>query len=229
MAIDFLGLQPLIERAARDAHKTYPEFHDMDDTIQTLWVWIYENTNTVEDIIRDDYDRSTDNKALYNLLMKAARGYLNKEDADWHHYTKDDSYFYTTDLIEEILEVVFKHEEWQSFATYYDMMPKGKTDPAYAGNNIASYVDVSRAVKLLSDEHYNAVVWRFKYNYTYQMIGEELGLTRQGAQRRVDAAVNAIQRELGRKDLADLREIPAEHERPHGEGAQIRSDRYYEG
>lgn len=229
MSVDLTAFASLIERAAREVHKSFPEFHDIDDTIQHMWLYLYENKGSIESIVRNSTDHDVMNKPVYDLLLRVGNSFLRKEDADWHHYTQDDTFFYSRELIEQILEVVFRHEEWQSFAMHYDKMPTGKSDPATAGNNVASYADVSRAVSLLSGEHYNAILWRYKYRYTYQAIGVELGLTKQGAQRRVNAALNALQRELGRKNLNDLRDLPEEHERPHGEGAQIRSDRYYEG
>ncbi len=230
MSVNILGFQSLVEKAARVAHDKYPSFHDVDDTKQTLWLWLYENRETVEGIVRDTKRREHENKPVFDLLVRVANAHLNGEDAARHGYSEEDAYYYSTDLIKEILEVVFQHEDWQSFATVIDMMPKGKSDPATAGNNLASYVDVSRAIDQLKTDQYNLIVWRYKYEYTFEMIGHELGITRQAAQQRHEVAVRAIQRTLGRRDLGELRKGSEPQLRPDGTADAIaQTDRTYNG
>lgn len=230
MAVDFLAFEPLVEKAARVAHSTFPDFHDMDDTKQAIWLWLYENKNTVENIVRDTERREHENKPVYELMLRAAHSHLKREDAARHGYSEEDAFYYSKELIQEILEVVFQHEDWQSFATVLDKMPKGKTDPATAGNNLASYVDVSAALKSLREDQYNLIVWKYKYRHTYEMIGQEFGISRQAAAQRHDAAVSALQRALGRRDLGELRKGSESNLRPDGTADALAStDRTYNG
>lgn len=198
--IDYTLLTPMVKKAARAAHSSFPA-HEVDDTEQTIWVWVFENKKMVEQVNHGERSEG----ALYNLMLKAANEHLKTEDSAVYGYHPEDIFYYSTDLIEKILEVVFQYEDWQSFASALDAMPRGKSDPATAGNNLASYADVKSAVERLPEDQYNVIVWRYKYSYTFENIGEEVGITRQGAQSRHDVAVRAVQRDLGQRDLAQLR------------------------
>lgn len=204
--INYLALTPTVKKAARDAHASFPAHHDVSDTEQTLWVWAFENKNTVDAIVRDTERRANEIiKPVYELMVKAATKFLRGEDGSTYGYSEEDVFYYSTDLIKEILEVIFQHEDWQSFASALDAMPKGNVDPATAGNNIASYVDVKSAVERLPEDQYNAIVWRYKYRYSQEAIGFEMGIGQRTAARVLDRAVSAIQKDLGQRDRSDLR------------------------
>lgn len=221
-------LTPAVDRAASAAISKFPAHHDISDVKQELWVWIMENKNTVTRVIDEaDYPGAV----LEPLLTKAAMTFLKKEDAAAYGYDDEDVFNFSVDLIKSILEVVFIHEDWQSFAqAAQDGMPRAKSEPATSGNNLASYADVSRAITALPEDQYNTLVWRYKYRYTFEQIGRETGLTKQGAADRHRAAVNAIQQFLGKRDLGSLRNVPEPAARPSNIGsAQAVTERDYEG
>ena len=201
--IDWTRLTPAVERAAGIAKSNFPAHHDISDVKQELWVWIMSNKNTVTRVLSDQ--NATVN-VVVPLLVKAANDFLKKEDAADYGYHQEDRFEYSLDLIKSILEVVFEHEDWQSFSqAASDGMPRAKSEPATSGDNLASYADVSRAIASLPEEQYNALVWRYKYHYTHQQIGDAMGFTRQRAQKILDNAVKAIQKALGERSLGDLR------------------------
>lgn len=226
--LDFTRLTPSVRRAAHKAASAFPEHHSLPDVEQEIWVWVMENKGTILRILSDSEGGL---KPIEELMVKAAREHLMKEDAADYGYDPEDQYAYSTNTIKQILEVVFTHEDWQSFADAIgDGMPKAKSDPSIGGNNLASYSDVSRAVGELSDEHYNLLVWRYKYRWTFQQIGDATGLTRQGATRRHEYAVSAIQQSLGRKDLGEYRRGHDSRREPRGNAAiTSRTERDYEG
>lgn len=229
MALNYAGLKPLVEMAARVAHQSFPSHHDVSDTEQAIWLWVVENEGTVRHIVADTTRPEVTNKPIYDLMVKAANTHLKKEDAAFYRYAEEDTFHYSESLVRQILEVIFHYEDWQSFATAYDAMPRSKADPATAGNNLASYADVKSAVEKLADDHYNILVWRYKYNYTYENIGEEFGISGRAAQGRHDTAVRAVQRQLGRRDLRDLREPSEGHLRPSTRVAQATLESQYDG
>lgn len=225
--IDWTTLTPVVKAAARKAASSFPSHHQVSDIEQELWVWIMENKQTVSGIVRDSTGALT---ALEGLLLKAATTYLRREDAATYGYDESDRYFYSEKLIKQILEVIFRHEDWQSFASALDAMPRGKQDPATAGNNLASYVDVKAAVERLPEQQYNAIVWRYKYQMTQQKVGEAMGFTKARAQQVLDAAVSAIQKDLGELPLASLRNGHSGRLEPSsGHSGQMRVDMDYEG
>jgi RNA polymerase sigma factor (sigma-70 family) len=225
--MDYSRLTPAVERAAAIAISSFPEHHDVADVRQELWVWALENKGTVNGILRDSDGADT---ALVELLVKAANSHLKKEDAAVYCYDEEDQFYYSIDLIKSILEVVFRHEDWVSFATALDAMPKVKADPSHSGNNLASYSDVKSAVESLPDDQYNVLVWRYKYQYTYEAIGAEFGSSKEAARQRLNTAHAAVQRSLGKRDLGELRRPSRGPSRPNtGAAARARTEHDYEG
>lgn len=224
--IDWTRLTPAVERAAGIAKSNFPAHHDVSDVKQEIWAWIMENKSTVTRILSEENGLNV----LTGYLVRAGQTHLKTEDAQIYGYAEEDMFYYSLDLIKSILEVVFRHEDWVSFATALDAMPKGKPDPSHAGDNLASYSDVKSAVERLPEDQYNTIVWRYKYNYTFESIGAELGITRQAAQQRHESALKGMQRDLGTRDLGELRRPSETPSRP-STTAQARAvtDRSYEG
>lgn len=221
-------LTAAVDRAAAAATSKFPAHHDISDVKQELWVWIMQKKNTVSELMEKS---EGSDQLLVDLMTKVAMTFLKKEDAATYGYGEEDVFNFSVEMIKSILEVVFKHEDWQSMAQAIgDGMPRQRSEPATAGNNLASYADVSRAISTLSEDHYNLLVWRYKYGYTFQQIGDEQGITKQGAQDRHRAAVSAIQQRLGKRDLTDFRRGYDGRTEPQGNASmQARIERDYEG
>jgi hypothetical protein len=226
--LDYNTLTPAVERAAAALKSKFPSHHDISDVKQEMWVWIMENKNTVSKILADSMGTTT---ALELLLIKAGNSFLKKEDAAVYGYDEEDVFNYSLELIRNIMEVVFIHEDWQTLASAIgDGMPRQKSDPALSGNNLASYADVSRAITELSEDHYNTLMWRYKYGYTFAQIGAESGVTKQGAENRHRAALSAIQQSLGKRDLSDFRRGYSGRTEPRGSASgRAQVERDYEG
>lgn len=211
--IDYEFVTPAVRKAARIAHSSFPSHYDVSDTEQTLWIWVLENKGTIARITSDS---EGSDRTLVWLLVRAANEFLKKEDAATYRYHEEDVFYYSASLIKKILEVVFHHEDWQSFASALDSQPKAKSDPSEGGNNLASYADVSSALNLLTDDQYNAIVWQYKYGRSIAAVGQEMGITKRAAQGLLDGAVSAIQKALGQRDLGELRNPPETASRPRG-------------
>jgi len=199
--LDWTRLTPAVDRAAGIAASNFPAHHDISDIKQEIWVWIMENKNTVTRILTEE--DGPDRLAAH--LVKVAQGAYKKEDAAVYGYSQEDKFYYSVDLIKSILEVIFRYEDWQSFAMSQDTQPKAKAEPATGGNNLASYADVKSAVEKLPEDYYNLIVWRYKYQYTFTRIGAQQGTSKQSVQERHERAVRAIQALLGQQPLSDLR------------------------
>lgn len=228
MALDWTRLTPAVERAAGIAKSNFPAHHDIDDVKQSIWVWIMENKPTVTRVLTEENGEIT---LINNYLVRAGQSALKTEDAQAYGYREEDQYNFSLDLIKSILEVVFVHEDWQSFASAAsDGMPRAKSEPATSGNNLASYADVSRAIASLPEDQYNALVWKYKYHYSHQQIGDAMGFNRQRARRVLDASVESIQRFLGKRDLSELRRgYSGRIEARNNASGQARIERDYEG
>lgn len=226
--LDWARLTPAVDRAASAVASKFPAHHDISDVKQTMWVWIMENKNTITGILGDSEGTL---HAVEQLLIKAGNQHLKEEEAAVYGYDEEDVFYFSVDLIKSILEVVFEHEDWQSFSqAASDGMPRAKSEPATSGNNLASYADVSRAITSLPEEQYNLLVWRYKYGWTFAAIGEAQSITRQGAENRHRAALNALQQYLGKRDLADFRRGYEGRTQARGNASgQAQVERDYEG
>lgn len=225
--IDWTRLTPAVDRAASIVASNFPAHHDVSDIKQEIWVWVMQNKNTVTRVLTD---ADTGIAALDSLLVKAGNTYLKKEDAATYGYQQEDRFFYSVELIKSILEVIFRYEDWQSFAMSQDTQPKAKSEPATGGNNLASYADVKSAVEKLPEDYYNLIVWRYKYQYTFTMIGEQTGTTKQSVSERHERAVRAIQTLLGQQPLTELRRgYDGRTEARGNASGQARIERDYEG
>lgn len=227
--IDYPRLTPLVKRAAGIAHSSFPSHHDKSDTEQQLWVWLLENKTTVDKLLKSEEGERAD-RALTTLLIRSANGYLREEDAAVYNYDTEDAYYYSEKQIKEILEVVFRYEDWQSFAMILDDLPKGKSDPSHGNDRLAHFADVTSATGALTDDQYNAIVWHYKYGKSIANVGKEMGIGKDRARRLLDGAVSAMQKALGQKELGLLRNPPEAPSRPRTTAAGIaRTESQYEG
>jgi DNA-directed RNA polymerase specialized sigma24 family protein len=98
------------------------------------------------------------------------------------------------------------------------------------GNNLASYADVSSAVDKLPADYYNLIVWRYKYQRTFDQIAAETDVDRTTAFRRHERAVKAIQALLGQQPLSEFRKgYDGRTEATGNAHANARTERDYEG
>lgn len=225
--IDYKRVTPAVERAAGIATSSFPAHHNVEDVKQTLWVWVLENKGTVSRILGDS-DGS--HAALVQLLVRAAHSYLKKEEAAVYGYAEEDQFNYPLDLIKSLLEVVFEYQDWTSSSDRSDGQPRAKSNPAHGNESLAEYSDIKSAVEQLPEDQYNALVWRYKYHYTFEAVGAEFGITKDGARKLVERAALAIQQYLGKRDLGELRRPAEGPSRPNGgAAARARIERDYEG
>jgi DNA-directed RNA polymerase specialized sigma24 family protein len=224
--LDWTRLTPAVDRAASIAASNFPAHHDVSDIKQEIWVWIMEKKPFIQEVLT----RENGEQTLVGIMVKVAQSALKKEDAATYGYAEEDRFFYSVDLIKSILEVIFRYEDWQSFAMSQDTQPKAKSEPATGGNNLASYADVKSAVEKLPEDYYNLIVWRYKYQYTFTMIGEQTGTTKQSVSERHERAVKAIQALLGQQPLGELRRgYDGRTEARGNASGQARIERDYEG
>lgn len=224
--IDYTRLTPMVERAAGIAKSNFPAHHDSSDVKQEIWVWIMENKPTVLRVLSEENGPDV----LIGYLVRAGQTHLKTEDAQSYGYAEEDKFYYSLDMIKSILEVVFRHEDWQSFAQSQDTQPKAKANPAHGGNNLASYADVKSAVERLPEDQYNLVVWRYKYQYTHRQLGIELNISANAAGERLKTALTAIQRGLGQRELGEFRSgFSGRTETRTIASSQARVERDYEG
>lgn len=225
--IDAEKLRPFIEEVARTVSSRFPSYVSAEDTAQDLWVWAYENENTVLKVMEDG---EAWERRLRPLMTKAAGSSVSKEEAKTNGYSLDDVFEYSTTAVRALLENAFNYEDWQSFGQIGDGQPGAKRQVNESGDGIAMLVDVKSAAEKLNEDQYNTLIKVYRDHYTSAMLAFELDITEEAAKKRVSRAVQALRKRLGKKSLADLRGgwDDRRHSIGNAEAAYI-TDKGYEG
>lgn len=189
MALDTTTLNPLVESNARIIHSSYPNLNT-GDISQEMWMWVYGNQKQVKDYL----DQGSDGRKLIGFRLRSiAHRYAGRELAFQNGVDYDDMHVYTTTSLRALLSDVFDYEDWQSHQIVYDDMPKTKAASNMTGDRIAMLADVSSGLGRLEEEHYNLLVWVFKYNWDYEKLGAFLdGISADAARKRTDRAIGKL-------------------------------------
>ena len=220
-------LHVMVEQVAERVANSFPSYIDVDDVAQAIWVRVYEESNSLTRLIGEG--ESWERK-LYPTMTKWGNAFALGEDAAVNGYSLDDVYEYSTDTVKRLLEVAFSYEDWQSFSTVGDGQPRSRKLANTHGDMQAMLADVKSAVEKLPERQYNALVWTYKYNKSSIKLAEELEITQQGASALVGRAIQAVRKQLGRKDFSEMRGDSEAHSRTYGSAAaSARVERDYEG
>jgi RNA polymerase sigma factor (sigma-70 family) len=198
MDLDYRLFRRMVRDVAAQVSRSYPSYVDSKDTEGALWLWLYEKRESIRKTVEDNPDNWE--SMIASTLRKVAFDHCAKEKAATEGFDPRDSYNYSLPKIGTLLEVVFEYEDWQSFAMDYDPAPKGKRQSNESGDRLAELADIKQALERLAENHYNVLLWTYKYHLSGDALAVELGISPEAAKKRVQRARDALQRELGRKD-----------------------------
>lgn len=188
----------LVRQVARSVSSKFPPFVDSEDTAQALWLFLYEKRAWILQTMEDE-PQYADSK-IASIMRKVAFDHCNKEKAESEGYDSADVYRYTVPKIRRLLGDVFDYEDWQSFALKSDGQPTSKGQANETGDRLAELVDVKIGLERITDDHYNVILWVYKYQYTMENIADEAGITVDAAKKRHTRALSSLQRTLGYKE-----------------------------
>lgn len=188
----------MVKQVSWSVSSKFPPFVDADDTAQALWLWLYEKRAWILQTMEDE-PQYADSK-IASIMRKVAFDHCNKEKAESEGYDSADVYRYTVPKIRRLLGDVFDYEDWQSFALKSDGQPTSKGQANETGDRLAELVDVKIGLERITDDHYNVILWVYKYQYTMENIADEAGITVDAAKKRHTRALNSLQRTLGYKE-----------------------------
>lgn len=198
--LDYKQFRSMVRNVANSVSRSFPSYVDARDTEGQLWITLYERKESIRKTVEEN--PSTWEAMISSTLRKAATEYCYQEKAQTEGYDPRDTYVYSLTKIQSLLESVFDHEDWQSFASKGDGQPGVKRQANETGDRLAELSDISAALMRLPDNTYNALLWSYKYHLPNAELGIELGISEEAAKKRVQRAREALQRELGRKDTS---------------------------
>jgi DNA-directed RNA polymerase specialized sigma24 family protein len=195
MELEYIKIKRMVREVAASASSNFPSYVTAEDTEGHLWVWAYANRNRVQKTM----DGEGWEWKLRKIFRDEAMSFCATEKAASEGYSQDDLFRYSIPKIRKMLDSIFDYENWQSFGLHGDGQPTGKGQANATGDRVVELIDIKTALQSLPEDSYNLLVWQFKYQYTNDMLGEELGITSNAASLRAGRALRALQKELGRK------------------------------
>lgn len=193
-------IEPLVERAARNTVRKWPSYVTTDDVAQEIWLWAYGRQKSIMNVMRQEDWQAK----VYSTMLKAASEAAKKEDRAVNDYTEDDTYTYSRPVVENLLDSAFNYNDWQSFSTFGDGQPHAKGQVNETGDLMAMLSDVKAALAEIKEQYRDVLFLRHCMQYSFDTIGNLVGITKQGAKQRHSAALNAVRDQLGRVPLSDL-------------------------
>lgn len=188
----------MVRQVAFSVSSKFPPYIDAADTEQTLWLWLYQKRSWIVEQMQED-PRQAENQ-ITALMRKVAFDHCNSEKAASEGFDPADVYRYTIPKIKTLLSDVFDYEDWQSFGMKGDGQPTARGLANQTGDRIAELVDVKIALDRLSDDHYNVILWTYKYHYTAENVATEAEISEEAAKKRQQRALSSLQKILGYKE-----------------------------
>ena len=160
---------------------------EIDDLQQHLFLWMVEN----ERALTRWRDEEGDNGKLYVSLRREAAKFCAKEQAVNVGQSINKDNFYTVDLVKRALPFVFE-ETPQSTVVVNPVT--GEPQQASGDFNLALTImtDIRQHFWGLNAEIRQVLEWRFRDGLTFEEIAELRSMTKQGAMKSVDRAVQRL-------------------------------------
>jgi DNA-directed RNA polymerase specialized sigma24 family protein len=220
-------MHELVKKVSGHVASSYPSYITADDVAQNIWIWVYEHVNTVADLVRND--ESWERK-LYATMSRVGHEASLREEAETNGYSPEDVYHYSVPVIRTLLEDAFDYQDWQSFGSFGDGQPKAKAQANQTGDRIAMLADVKSAWEKLNGDQKDTICMYFAELHNYEKLGQALGISPNAARQRLDRAVKALQRGLGRKSVSDMQQGYSSRRRSFGNAeARAVNERNYSG
>ena len=196
--------QPLVSLIAKQFHRKY-RMIERDDIEQSLWLWFATHPNKIREWTKID-DKKQAEKLFARSLRNAASDYCQKEKAAQEGYSFDDNFFYTKNLVENILPYMIKSESDDDIdleATLDLVMQdlgltKGAGSAAAEhGNYLAFFSDIKSAFYKLPEDKQNVLRLRYTDDLTYTQLADIINQSSNTARMKTERALNHLIRMLG--------------------------------
>jgi len=184
----------MIAQIATETKRRFPML-EREDIAQELWLWALEHDEKVQEWLGEG---KRGEGRLAKSLRRRARAYAIREKAAVVGYEPEDNYFYSTGLLRELIPQALDRESWAESGTASETGKLSRTTPpSEGGNRIAMLADVRSALEA-GTETDKELLWT---HFGLQMDEEEhalvLGVTVDTFRKRVNRAVQRVQRRLG--------------------------------
>lgn len=196
------------------AHRTttaYQAYVTLGDVVNTLWAWVYGETNTRkngrqsnEDLVRswlesEEVDYKLGMWRLNRQLDRVGQRYARIQKAAIVGYNPPDEFFYDKGIVEALLPMVWydgepsvEKPEGQDADT-----PRNKKDPAEGGDLLAMISDVRFGFARLGAANQRILTDRFGYKLSVKDMAEDFGVSVSTTYARIGRALDRLVDNIG--------------------------------
>lgn len=167
---------------------------EVDDLQQECILWLYENQGMVTKYRDDEGGRGK----LIVALKRFALNYALREQAHANGRQVDDEY--PLQVIENALPFVFEDTPVTAVPTH-PLTERALVAIPEHGLATAIVTDLKGAFAAQGGDVKTLLTWRFRDGLSYEQIGDLLGISDRGAQKRVKKAVKRLYTHLGGDDV----------------------------
>ena len=165
-----------------------------DDVFQHLNLWALEHWHKIEEWEQQESLKFKLRRTFYNEAQK----YVARERMHHSRTPMSDSFYYTHEVLHELLRDVWTHEGWTDTADLSNEFVSKSSKPAEGGNRMALLSDVAAGLKRLNDA--DQALLRLRYangGMEFDALAEEYKATEEAIRKRVKRALTKLQDRLG--------------------------------
>jgi len=198
-------IMAMASSVATAVHNRYKKFVDKADLRQEALAWGYRRREVIEERMNDELtpeEYEVARKRIAWQMLRIAQKYARKEKASVAGYDVTDEAYYERVTIAHLLPFVLASLiEGTPLELTQDMvqdgMPKGTSMPSEGGKLLVSLLDIKKAYTLLDDDDKNILQLRYYQHLTLEQLGIALECSKSTADRKADAALRALQDNIG--------------------------------
>lgn len=171
--------QNVINGVASEYHRKF-DMCDLDDIRQELYGWFLTHPNKLD--TWEALGPKDAKNLIYRSLRNEALDYCNKWKAKSLGYEVDDLFYYTPEMIENLLPIVLRGD-----VSVLPMVTlgeaKGSSTPAESGNLTTMTAEVQSGYEKLSEDDKKILFMRFGLSFDFSEIQAQMGLNTESATR----------------------------------------------
>jgi RNA polymerase sigma factor (sigma-70 family) len=157
-------------------------------------LWALEHWHKIEQWQAEESLKFKLRKTFYNEAQK----YVAKERSHLSRSPMNDSFYYTPEVLHELLRDVWTHEGWTDTPDMSSEYISRSAKPSEGGNRIALLSDVTAGLDRLNENDRNLLRMRYANGgMEFGALAESLGATEEAMRKRVKRALTKLQDRLG--------------------------------
>ena len=184
----------LAAQGAKSAYRSGRGIMEYNDLVAESNLWIVENYEKVEQW-RDE-GRHGQNK-LRNACRQKCLSVIARERKRRSNLQPGDVFYYTPQMIREILPNIWDVDDWASGETVTTGEVRSPSRPSEGNNRLAMIADVRAAFFNLKNPDQEVLIALFRDNLTFEQAAELFEVTERTVRRREERVLDRMVERLG--------------------------------